>query len=101
MICLVPLDTSLAQQNQQPQAQALYQGVIPLPAGIGDYQLSGLNLPFTPSTFNASLIKGNANDDNITVYPRGAATSDGFIVDFNENLTSSDYSLQWSIPQPL
>lgn len=101
MNCLVPLDTSLTDGAVTTPAQGFYQGVIPLEAGISYYQVTGLNLPFTPGTYQASLIKGTANDDNITVYPRGTATTDGFIVDFNEPLTSGDYLLQWSIPAPV
>jgi hypothetical protein len=72
-----------------------YSGTVALGIGINDYVVTGLALPSVPATFSVQVLKQNANDDNVTATLRQGFTTDGFTVDFNENLPNANYILSW------
>ena len=70
-------------------------GSLAIEPGLLEKSVTGLALPFTPTSVSVSLRLPNSDADVITAFLIGAPTSDGFVVGFSAE-TGDGYVLDWT-----
>lgn len=70
-------------------------GTVAVPAGVDSLNVTGLNLPFTPTGVNVVLRKPRAEAYNILATPVSELEADGFVVHFSADTEEEGYRLDW------